>query len=71
MTRITKKKKRQNKFIFVTLFVFWSFVLIFNGFTQLLSNWFQLNLGTFMLIAGIGLSGSVIYGLWLASGGKF
>ena len=69
--KISKKQKRTNRFIFATLFTFWSFVLIFNGFTQLLSNWFKLNLGVFMLIAGIGLAGSVIYGLWLASGGKF
>ena len=71
MKKITKKQKRNNKFIFATLFVFWSFILIFNGFTQLLSNWFNLNLGLFMIIAGIGLAGSVIYGIWLASGGKF
>lgn len=67
----TAKKKRKNRFIFAVLFTFWAFILIFNGFTQLLSNWINLNLGLFMLIAGIGLAGSVIYGLWLASVGKF
>lgn len=68
---MAKKNKKGNKVIFLTLFVAWTFILVFNGFTQLISNWFNLSNGMITLIAGIGIAGSTIYGLWLASGGSF
>lgn len=66
----TKKTKRKNRVIFLSLFVGFTFLLVFNSFTQIISNWINLSNGMFALIAGISIAGSVIYGLWLATGGK-
>ena len=67
---VTKKQKRKNRVIFLSLFVGWTFLLVFNAFTQIISNWIHLSSGMFTLIAGVSITGSVIYGLWLATGGK-
>jgi len=67
---MTKKQKRANRILFLFLFIGWTFLLVFNSFTQLISNWINLSVGMFSLIAGIAIAGSVIYGLWLATGGK-
>jgi len=70
MTKKITKNERKKKIIFLSLFMGWTFILVFNGFTQLISNWFNLSNGLVTLIAGIGIIGSVLYGLWLATGGE-
>ncbi|GEM_PF-6104765 len=67
---VSKKVKRRNRVIFLSLFIGWTFLLVFNSFTQIISNFLHLSIGMFILIAGVAIAGSVIYGLWLATGGE-
>ena len=65
-----KRKRKKNRVIFLSLFIGWTFLLVFNAYTQIISNWINLSPAMFTLIAGVFIAGSVIYGLWLADGGK-
>jgi len=51
----------ENKYIiFLILFISLTCFIILNAYLQFLSNWFS-------LVAGIGLTVNIVYGLWLAT----
>jgi len=66
-----KRISKRHGWIFISLFMLWGFILIFNASTQAISNFVKLDLMLFSSIFALALLGTAFYGIWLADRGKF